>query len=192
MSMDHFTPANMDISGPESTRILSENIADLMKAAGLTQDRLGKRSSLSQATIGRILRSESSTTIDSLFALAEAFKLQPWQLLISLSETRRLRLRQWIDEQHGGSEIEFLLGGETDRPELDQWLSGATSINEMQARELERHHRMPAGWLDNKTLPAGFDERTVRHAMMFQGLPERKKLLIEAMATDAAMENLRG
>lgn len=174
----------MDIVGQESSRVLSENLADLMKAAGLTQDRLGKRSSLAQATIGRILRNETAVTLDTLFSLAEALKQQPWQLLIPGSEVRRLRLRQWIEEQHGGDETAFLLGGETTRPELEHWLSGAVPINDHRARELEQQHRIPLGWLDNKSIRTGVDDRAMRVATVFMGLTERKKVLIEAMLED--------
>lgn len=47
-----------------------------------SQPRVGKRSKIDQRTVGRILNCENSPTLKQIDALAEAFGLLPWQLLV--------------------------------------------------------------------------------------------------------------
>ena len=47
-----------------------------------TQAALGKRARIDQRTVGRILHCEHSPTLKQVDALAHAFGLLPWQLLV--------------------------------------------------------------------------------------------------------------
>ncbi len=44
--------------------------------------KVAKRSKVGLGTVGRIRNAEVSATLDSVAALAEAFGLEPWQLLV--------------------------------------------------------------------------------------------------------------
>lgn len=48
-----------------------------------TQTELATKSGVAQATIGRVLAAESSTTIDTVDGIAAAYGLQGWQLLVA-------------------------------------------------------------------------------------------------------------
>jgi transcriptional regulator with XRE-family HTH domain len=65
-------------------RILSGNLRTLMKASETlsTQRKLGLASGIDQRTVGRILNGEHSPQLKQIEAIAQAFDLMPWQLLI--------------------------------------------------------------------------------------------------------------
>lgn len=65
-----------------SRAVLSTNLAALMTAKGDTQIGLKRRSGIAQATIGRILRQETAADLDTIAALARAFNLMAWQMLV--------------------------------------------------------------------------------------------------------------
>lgn len=64
--------------------ILAQNLTALMagKIDKESQSALKRRSGVAQATIGRILRKEVNYRIETVAALARAFNLEPWQLLV--------------------------------------------------------------------------------------------------------------
>jgi transcriptional regulator with XRE-family HTH domain len=101
-------------------KILAENVRALMDANKMTlgtQPKVAKatKGKLDQTTIGRVLAAKHRVQIDTLQALAEAFNLEPYQLLIpdldaknpqamrSLSQTDE-RIFKVLDEaRRGGS-----------------------------------------------------------------------------------------
>lgn len=54
-----------------------------LKTGPTSQLALAKKSGIAQATIGRILRGETSATIETLSDLAKAYGLQGWQLMVA-------------------------------------------------------------------------------------------------------------
>ncbi len=65
-------------------RVLASNLAKLM-ATSLdmkSQRAVAKRADIDQRTVGRILNQEHSPNLDQIAALAEAFGLLPWQMLV--------------------------------------------------------------------------------------------------------------
>lgn len=64
--------------------LLATNIKELMKANESlgTQDALGKASGIDQRTVGRIINGTNSPRLKQVEAIAGAFGLLPWQLLI--------------------------------------------------------------------------------------------------------------
>ena len=71
--------------GMKTREILAGNLQRLMAtASGETHTQIGlkRASGIAQATIGRILRQETDATIDTVQALAGAFDLHAWQLLV--------------------------------------------------------------------------------------------------------------
>lgn len=65
--------------------ILAQNIKALLigKHGPRTQSELAKKSGVAQATIGRLLRSEASATAETIAALAAAYELEAWQLMVA-------------------------------------------------------------------------------------------------------------
>lgn len=64
--------------------VLSDNLKRNMdrKPGKLSQAEIGRRGGLPQRTVGRIKNGEVEATLGNLQALAKAFGLQPWQLLV--------------------------------------------------------------------------------------------------------------
>jgi transcriptional regulator with XRE-family HTH domain len=64
--------------------VLAQNLRALMNSrlGPTTQMALAKKSGVSQATIGRIDRQEVAASVDTVAALANAYSLEPWQLLV--------------------------------------------------------------------------------------------------------------
>ena len=64
--------------------ILAKNIEALMQASCdlRTQAKLGKAAGIDQRTVGRILKAEHSPSMDKVQAIADAFGIMPWQLLV--------------------------------------------------------------------------------------------------------------
>ena len=67
-----------------SQNVLSKNLRTLMETSdGLrTQAALAKRCGIDQRTVGRILNAEHSPQLKQIEAIAAAFGLQSWQLLV--------------------------------------------------------------------------------------------------------------
>jgi transcriptional regulator with XRE-family HTH domain len=72
-----------------ATHTLVKNVRSLMESEGLSQQRLAKRSGVSQAAIGYLLRykdeQDRHPTTQTVEALARAFGLQAWQLMMPSS-----------------------------------------------------------------------------------------------------------
>ena len=73
-----------DLRMPDAQEILVANLRALMQASPEThgtQAKLAERSGVNQTTVGRILRKRHHPTTEVIQGLAEAFEVQPWQLL---------------------------------------------------------------------------------------------------------------
>ncbi|EJD6539131.1 helix-turn-helix transcriptional regulator [Providencia rettgeri] len=65
-------------------RILGDNITTYMMIDGFkSQAQLSVKSGLGQATVNRIIKNESSATVDSVAAIADALGRKPYELLMS-------------------------------------------------------------------------------------------------------------
>lgn len=69
---------------PPNRLILGANIQRLMKARPklATNTRLFVKTGIAVATISRLINGKTAATLDTLAKLADAFGVQPWQLLI--------------------------------------------------------------------------------------------------------------
>jgi len=70
---------------PPVQKILAENIQALMDANKMelgSQPKLAKAAKLDQTTVGRVLAAKHKVQIDTLEALAAAFGVEPYQLLV--------------------------------------------------------------------------------------------------------------
>ena len=67
-----------------SPSVLSTNLKALMQASEdlRSQAALGKKCGIDQRTVGRILNEEHSPQLKQIEAIANAFGLLPWQLLV--------------------------------------------------------------------------------------------------------------
>ncbi len=67
-----------------SREVIAKNLFHLMESAPHlnSQPKVAARSGLGQTSIGRILRTEAGATVDSLDAIAKAFGIEPWHLLV--------------------------------------------------------------------------------------------------------------
>jgi transcriptional regulator with XRE-family HTH domain len=72
----------MAVKRPATRQTLAENLAALMAQAGWNQVELSKRSGVSQRQISNILRQETGCSIEHADALARAFGLQGWHLIM--------------------------------------------------------------------------------------------------------------
>jgi len=62
---------------------LAASVRTLMGAHGWSQSDLARRSGVAQRTISNVLRPETgSATIETVVALAKAFQVEPWALLL--------------------------------------------------------------------------------------------------------------
>jgi transcriptional regulator with XRE-family HTH domain len=64
--------------------IVAENVAALMQASRNcgTDAKLASRSGIGRGTVQRVRRAEVSVSVGNLAAIAAAYDLQPWQLLL--------------------------------------------------------------------------------------------------------------
>lgn len=64
--------------------VLAQNLAELKKLAGAprTQAEIAERAGVDQKTVSRIENATNATSVDKLDGLADAFRVQPWQLLV--------------------------------------------------------------------------------------------------------------
>lgn len=67
-----------------SPSVLSDNIKKLMEASAdlNTQAALGRRCGIDQRTVVRIINLEHSPTLEKIEAIATAYGLLPWQILV--------------------------------------------------------------------------------------------------------------
>ena len=62
--------------------ILAENVKTLKDRSGLGNLKLSKKCNVSEGTINRALKATGALDIDSIDAIARAFGLHAWQLLV--------------------------------------------------------------------------------------------------------------
>lgn len=91
----------MDQNGDSKTlnEVLAENLRYFMSQAGLSQAQLGKLADMGQTTVGLYLNperrlpgksgKEPSSKLAEVQRLADALKIQPWELLRPLTEAQR-------------------------------------------------------------------------------------------------------
>lgn len=60
--------------------VVADNVRNLKGEESATQ--LGKRSGVGRRTVDRLLESTHAATLDTIEALAKAFSVEPWQLLL--------------------------------------------------------------------------------------------------------------
>jgi transcriptional regulator with XRE-family HTH domain len=73
---------HMTVRRPATRDTLARNLTVLMAEAGWNQVELAKRSGVSQRQISNILRKESGCSVEHADALARAFGLQGWHLIM--------------------------------------------------------------------------------------------------------------
>ncbi|CCJ88707.1 helix-turn-helix transcriptional regulator [Cronobacter sakazakii] len=70
-------------TGPTNTSELAASILKKwMDSAGLSQQKVAAASGVSQATINRLLRNESSISVNNLAAIAESFGRQAYEMIL--------------------------------------------------------------------------------------------------------------
>lgn len=72
----------MMVKNIKSKEIIATNLKKLMLKNGHSEGYLHTKTGLSQSTIGRTLKGETATTVDTLDALAKAYGLLSWQMMI--------------------------------------------------------------------------------------------------------------
>jgi transcriptional regulator with XRE-family HTH domain len=72
----------MAIKRPATRDTLARNLLALMREAGWNQVELSKRSGVSQRQISNILRQDTGCSVEHADALAKAFGLQGWHLIM--------------------------------------------------------------------------------------------------------------
>ena len=72
----------MSVKRPATRETLARNLAALMEQAGWNQVELSRRSGVSQRQISNILRQESGCSVEHAEALARAFGLSGWHLIM--------------------------------------------------------------------------------------------------------------
>lgn len=73
--------ADEDELAPEPNTV-AKNIATLMRLREWNQSELDRRSKVSQRHISDILRGQSDCTTEVIEKLADAFDIEPWQLMV--------------------------------------------------------------------------------------------------------------
>jgi len=81
--------------------VLADNLEALMTSGSplSSSPKLEQKSGVAIATINRIRRKESGATIDSLDAIAAAYDLEPWQLLIRNMDPKNPPVVAGVSEQ---------------------------------------------------------------------------------------------
>ena len=74
--------------------VLALNLKALMDDRKMSQMEVHRRSKIAQSSIGRILRQEVAADLDTLAAIARAFDLDPWQLLVPNIDPKNLPVMQ--------------------------------------------------------------------------------------------------
>lgn len=83
------------------TELFRANLEKLMKADRdlNSQPKVAAASKVAQSSVGRILRGEQSPTLDMVHALAAAFDLEPWQMLVPDLEPGNPPITKQIDDR---------------------------------------------------------------------------------------------
>jgi transcriptional regulator with XRE-family HTH domain len=98
-------PATDERKEPASAtaKVLAENLASLMAAhtdLG-SNPKLGTKAKLGTGTIARLRTAEVNANLETLEALASAFDVQPWELLVpGLDPKNRPTLKQISEREH--------------------------------------------------------------------------------------------
>lgn len=66
----------------DSREIIASNLKALMTKNNHSEGFLHKKIGLSQSTIGRVLKKESSATVDTIDTIANFYGLTSWQLMV--------------------------------------------------------------------------------------------------------------
>lgn len=83
-------------------QILAANVARLMDEHEWTQQQLAKEADIAQSHASRILGGEQSIGLDVVAAVADAFDVEPWELLIDEDATRRNVLERILGPKSDG------------------------------------------------------------------------------------------
>lgn len=89
---------NGGVTDEELRRVLARNVRERMEknpALG-SYPKLGAASGLGKSTIGHVLACDGAATLDTIAALARAFRCQPWELLADDDSTRREALKRML------------------------------------------------------------------------------------------------
>lgn len=81
--------------------------------------------------------------------------------------TRRRRLKQWIDENHGGSQASFVLATGINQGELSLLLKDK-SFGEKKAAAIEASARMPPGYLSDESVSGVLETETAPGYVRFE------------------------
>lgn len=83
------------------TELFRANLAKLMAADRVlhSQLKVAKASKVGQRSVGRILNGEQSPTLDMVHALAGAFQLEAWQMLVPDLEPGNPPITKQVDER---------------------------------------------------------------------------------------------
>lgn len=80
--------------------ILASNLKALMAKSKHSQGDLFRLSNVAQSTIGRVINMQVDATVATIEAIAEVYKLQPWQLLVpNLDPSNPPMLREISDKE---------------------------------------------------------------------------------------------
>lgn len=81
--------------------VLGENLAALMKGSRehSSPKKLGLKIGMSKSTVERIRAGQVACQVDTLAAIAAAFELQPWQLLVDNLDPRNPPMLRHEDEK---------------------------------------------------------------------------------------------
>lgn len=123
MDKDHLnTPAELiadelSRSPTDIGRVLGDNITTFMLVDGFkSQAQLSVKSGLGQATINRIIKNESSATIDSVASIASALGRKPYELLMSKEDDdilhydhKKFSALPWNEKEKIQDFIEFII-----------------------------------------------------------------------------------
>ena len=71
------------ISKLSSRQIIAANLKELMLSNKHSEGDLHRKTGLSQSTIGRVLKCETSATVDTLETISKVYGLQAWQIMIA-------------------------------------------------------------------------------------------------------------
>ena len=118
---------------------------------------------------------------------------------MSLSATRRTKLRTFLDSRLGGVEAELARRIKRSPSQTSDMLAGRKSFGEKVARDIERLLELEPGWLDGEDRHAGDDPGIAEILRLFSlmGDPQReawlafgRHLLHELYASEQAAQNM--
>lgn len=88
------------VNQKNARQIFAENLKRLMADKSHSQGFLHKKIGVSQSTIGRALSGETSSTIDTIEAIARFYDIEPWQMLVeNLDGSNPPMLKEVSDRQ---------------------------------------------------------------------------------------------